>query len=71
MGQGRDHARRACRVGEAGWPRHLFDMVTFASCEVEDLGRYRGEERKRLGEPSWKPLDRGSVEALVGEPLDQ
>ena len=47
------------------------DMETFASYEVEELGAYMGEERKRLGEPSWKPLDRGSVEALVGEPLDQ
>jgi hypothetical protein len=47
------------------------DMVTFASYEVEELGAYMGEERKRLGEPSWTPLDRGSVEALVGEPLDQ
>jgi hypothetical protein len=45
--------------------------VTFATYEVEELGAYMGEERKRLGEPSWKPLDRGSVEALVGEPLDQ
>jgi hypothetical protein len=51
-------------------PRTL-DMETFASYEVEELGAYMGEERKRLGEPSWKPLDRGSVEALVGEPLDQ
>jgi hypothetical protein len=46
-------------------------LATFASYEVEELGAYMGEERKRLGEPSWKPLDRGSVEALVGEPLDQ
>jgi hypothetical protein len=45
--------------------------VTFASYEVEDLGAYMGEERKRIGEPSWKPLDRATVEALIGEPLDQ
>jgi hypothetical protein len=36
---------------------------------VEDLGSYRGEERKRIGEPSWKPLDRATVEALVGSPV--
>jgi hypothetical protein len=48
-----------------------FDLVTFSSYEVEDLGSYMGEERKRIGEPSWKPLDRATVEALIGEPLDQ
>jgi hypothetical protein len=37
---------------------HTFDLVTFASYEVEDLGSYLGEERKRIGEPSWKPLAR-------------
>ena len=44
-----------------------YDLVLFSSYEVEDLGRYMGEERKRIGEPSWKALDRASVEALVGE----
>jgi hypothetical protein len=29
-----------------------------------------GEERKRIGEPSWKPLDRATVEALVGGQLE-
>ena len=28
-----------------------------------------GEERKRIAEPSWKPLDRATVEALVGSPV--
>jgi hypothetical protein len=46
---------------------HTFDTVTFASYEVEELGAYMGEERKRIGEPSWKPLDRATVEALIGE----
>jgi hypothetical protein len=50
---------------------HTFDLVTFSSYEVEDLGSYMGEERKRIGEPSWKPLDRVTVEALIREPLDQ
>ncbi len=46
-----------------------FDMVTFSSYEVEDLGAYMGEERKRIGEPSWKALDRASVEALISQAL--
>jgi hypothetical protein len=50
---------------------HTFDLVTFESYEVEDLGAYLGEERKRIGEPSWKPLDRATVEALIGEPLKE
>jgi hypothetical protein len=28
-----------------------------------------GEERKRIGEPSWKVFDRATVEALVGSPV--
>lgn len=48
-----------------------FDLVTFSSYEVEDLGqlRYLGEQRQRIGEPFWKPLDRATVEALVGTPV--
>ena len=42
-----------------------FDLVTFDSYEVEDLGAYLGEKRQRIGEPSWSPLDRATVEALV------
>jgi hypothetical protein len=58
--------------GARGTPEdpHTFDLVTFSSYEVEDLAPYMGEERKRIGEPSWKPLDRATVEALIGEPLD-
>ncbi len=41
--------------------------MTFASYEVEDLGAYMGEERKHIGPPSLKALDRAAVEALVGE----
>ena len=46
---------------------HTFDLVTFASYEVENLGAYLGEERKRIGPPSWKALDRAAVESLIGE----
>jgi hypothetical protein len=51
--------------------RHTFDLVTFASYEVEDLGTYLGEERKRIGEASRQPLDRATVEALIGEQLEE
>ena len=58
--------------GAGGTPEdpHTFHLVTFSSYEVEDLGSYMGEERKRIGEPSWKPLDRATVETLIGQPLD-
>ncbi len=46
-----------------------FDLVTFSSYEVEDLGAYMGEERRRIGAPSWSALDRATVEALVGRRL--
>ena len=49
---------------------HTFDLVTFSSYEVEDLGSYMGEERKRIGEPSWLPLGLATVVALIREPLD-
>ena len=59
--------------GARGTPEdpHSFELVTFSSYEVEDLGAYMGEERKRIGEPSWKPLDRATVETLIGEPLER
>ena len=46
-----------------------FDLVTFASYEVENLGSYMGEERRRIDPPSWSGLDRATAEALVGQPL--
>jgi hypothetical protein len=44
-----------------------FEMVVFSSYEVRERAPYLGETRLTLGEPSWKSLDRESVEALVGE----
>ena len=54
--------------GVRGTPEdpHTFDLVTFASYEVEDLG----EEGKHIGEPGWKPLDRVTVERLIGNRVD-
>ena len=55
--------------GARGTPEdpHTFDLVTFESYEVEDLGAYMGEKRQRIGEPSWQPLDRATVETLIGQ----
>jgi hypothetical protein len=46
-----------------------FDLVIFSSYEIIESAPYLGETRLRLGEPTWKPLDRASVEVLIGEPL--
>jgi hypothetical protein len=46
-----------------------FNLVTFTSYEVENLGANMGEVRRRIGLPSWSGLDRDTVEALVGQPL--
>jgi hypothetical protein len=44
-----------------------FELVVFSSYEVKERAPYLGETRLTVGEPSWKTLDRESVEALVGE----
>jgi hypothetical protein len=43
-----------------------FDLVVFSSYKVIERAPYLGETRAWLGEPTWKPLDRTSVEVLVG-----
>jgi hypothetical protein len=43
-----------------------FDLVAFSSYEVEERAPYLGETRAWVGEAKWKPLDRTSVEVLVG-----
>ena len=46
-----------------------FDLVEFSHYEVR--GELRaGQWAKEIGSPSWKPLDRASVEALVGARVD-
>lgn len=42
-----------------------FDLVVFATYEVKDVMR-GGIWHKELGSPTWKPLDRCTVEVLVG-----
>ncbi len=46
--------------------RNTFDLLTFSADDPEPVLR-AGEWRVELGSPSWKALDRASVEALVGQ----
>ena len=55
------------------WPKEstdqgaeTFDLVVFSRYEVEERAPYLGETRAWIGEPTWKPLDRATVEVLVG-----
>jgi hypothetical protein len=56
--------------GARGTPedRATFDLVLFSGHEVSEVPR-AGEWRKEVGVPTWKALDRASVEALIGAPL--
>jgi hypothetical protein len=49
---------------------HTFDLLTFSSPDLEPVLR-AGEWRVELGSPSWKALDRATVEALIGGPLER
>jgi hypothetical protein len=44
-----------------------FELVVFSSYEIRERAPYLGETRLTIGEPTWKTLDRETVEALVGE----
>jgi hypothetical protein len=54
------------------WPeesadgQETFDLVVFSSYEVAERATYLGETRARIGDATWKHLDRASVEVLVG-----
>jgi hypothetical protein len=55
------------------WPKEstnggeeVFELVVFSSYEVTERAFYLGETRAWIEEPAWKPLDRASVEVLVG-----
>jgi hypothetical protein len=55
------------------WPKEstnggeeTFELVVFSSYEVTERAPYLGETRAWIEEPRWKPLDRASVEVLVG-----
>jgi hypothetical protein len=44
----------------------MFDLVVFSSYEVIERAPYLGETRAWIGDATWKPLDRTTVEILVG-----
>jgi hypothetical protein len=46
-----------------------FELVVFSSYEVKERAPYLEETRLTIGEPTWKTLDRRSVETLVGQGL--
>ena len=54
------------------WPeettegQETFELVVFSGYEVVERAPYLGETRTWIGEPTWKTLDRVSVEVLVG-----
>jgi hypothetical protein len=53
------------------WPKETtegqetFELVVFSSYEVVERAPCLGETRAWIGEPTWKPLDRPTVEVLV------
>ena len=51
--------------GATGGRDETFDLVVFANYEVRDIMRC-GIWHRELGSPTWKPLDRCTVEVLVG-----
>ena len=44
-----------------------FELVNFSSYEVKERTPYLGKTRLSIGEPTWKMLDRRSVEMLIGQ----
>ena len=56
--------------GARGTPRDgaTFDLVEFSHYEPRGVLK-AGQWAKEIGSPSWRPLNRGSVEALIGGPL--
>jgi hypothetical protein len=54
------------------WPeestegQESFDLVVFSSYEVKERAPYLGERRAWIGDATWEPLARASVEVLVG-----
>ncbi len=50
---------------------HTFDLLTFSRLRVMEHGPEVRGLRYEIGAPDWKPLDRATVEALIGGPLDR
>ena len=51
---------------EATEGKGTFELVVFSSYEVIERAPYLGERRAWIGDATCKPLDRASVEILVG-----
>jgi hypothetical protein len=51
---------------EATEGKETFELVVFSSYEVIERAPYLGERRAWIGDATCKPLDRASVEILVG-----
>jgi hypothetical protein len=53
------------------WPeettegQETFELVVFSSYEVVERAPYLGETRVWIGDATWKPLNRASVECLI------
>jgi hypothetical protein len=72
----RSHRLPTPLVWEEHWPEEstdggeeTFELVVFSSYKVEERAPYLGETRARVGDATWKRLDRATVEVLVGEKL--
>jgi hypothetical protein len=54
------------------WPdestegQETFELVVFSNYKVTQRAPYLGETRAWIGDAMWKPLDRATVEVLVG-----
>jgi hypothetical protein len=44
-----------------------FELVVFSSYEIKERAPYLGETRLTIGEPTWKTIDRETVEILVAQ----
>ena len=58
-----EHYPKEATDGASG----TFELVVFSSYQVTEGAPYLREARLTIGEPTWKFLDRKSVEALVGQ----
>ena len=46
--------------------QETFELAVFSSYKVKERAPYLGEWRAWIGDATWKPLDRASVEVLLG-----
>ncbi len=68
----RSHELPTPLIGIEHWPEEstrgaeTLELVVFSSYEIEERAPYLGETRARIGDATWKRLDRATVEVLVG-----